>query len=77
MVEQKTYNLLLELAGNGTLKHLVNNGIISTTIPFYMEVYAFWIEAGKKHKKTTAVNLTADEFNISDQSVWRIISKMC
>ena len=77
MVEPKTYNLLISMQKEGSLKHLVQSGIISTNIPFYIEVYEFWVKAGKKHKKTTAVNITADEFNISDQSVYRIITKMC
>lgn len=71
------YQLLIRLEKEGTLKQLIKRGLISTTVLFYLEVYKFYLEQHPKFKKKTeSVYRTADHFNISDQSVYRIILKM-
>lgn len=71
------YKLLKQLEQEGTLKQLIKRGLISTTVLFYVDVYKFYLEISPKYKKKTeAVYRTADQFNISDMSVYRIILKM-
>jgi len=72
-----SYQLLKKLEHEGTLKLLIKKGIVSTTTLFYLEVYTFYLESFSKfNKKSDSVYFTADKFNISDQSVYRIILKM-
>ena len=72
-----TYQFLRQLEKDGTLKLLIKKGLMSTSILFYLEVYTFYLESFSKFtKKSNSVYFTADKFNISDQSVYRIILKM-
>ena len=72
-----SYKLLKRLEDEGTLKLLIKKGIMPTTTIFYLDVYDFYLKSFSVFKKKSdSVYFTAEKFNISDQSVYRIILKM-
>ncbi len=66
---------LLQLKQNGTLKHLVLNGLMSHKVFLYLEIY-MWIDARLKTSTQsikTVVNDAEITFQISRATVWRAI----
>ena len=53
-------------------KAMVKDGIISTTWPFYDEVVVFY-KANRNKGNSEAVKMTAERFNVSIPTVYRIV----
>lgn len=73
------FEKLLALQKDGTLKYLVNAGLMSGTVYFYIEVY-MWIDARMKCNEdmnlTGAVKTCASQFKLSERTIWRVVKAM-
>ena len=66
---------LLNLKNNGTLKHLVLNGLMSAKIFTYIEIY-LWVDARSKtsSQSLNAIVLDAEiAFGLGRSAIWRAI----
>jgi hypothetical protein len=73
---KNTYELLKDLEKDGKLKDLTKSGIVSPIYNNYIEIFEYYKRQLRKSEKMNAIYLTAEHFNISDSSVYKIIGKM-
>ncbi|OCX52665.1 hypothetical protein BEL04_14560 [Mucilaginibacter sp. PPCGB 2223] len=69
------FDLLIQLKNNGTLNHMVRNGLMSPKVFMYLEIYMY-IDARVKAggKSVNSVVLDAEiAFEVSRATVWRSI----
>ena len=67
------YQTLLQLKNEGTLKQLVQSGLMSAKVFQYLEIY-LWIDARIKTSNKSLNSLVTDAevaFNVSRATVWR------
>jgi hypothetical protein len=66
---------LLSLKNNGTLKHLVLNGLMSAKIFTYIEIY-LWVDARSKTTTQSLNNIVSDAelaFGVCRRTVWNAL----
>lgn len=66
---------LLTLKNNGTLKHLVLNGLMSAKIFTYIEIY-LWIDARTKTSNQSLSNIVTDAeitFGVCRRTIWNAL----
>lgn len=66
---------LLTLKNNGTLKHLVLNGLMSAKIFTYIEIY-LWVDARTKTSSQSLNTIITDAevtFGLGRTAIWRAI----
>ncbi len=69
------FDLLIQLKNNGTLKHMVRNGLMSPKVFMYLEIYMY-IDARVKVTGKSVNSLVLDAemaFEVSRATVWRSI----
>ena len=69
------FDLLIQLKNNGTLNHMVRNGLMSPKVLMYLEIYMY-IDARVKATGKNVANLVQDAeiaFEVSRATVWRSI----
>lgn len=77
MVKMTAYRLIQELEDEGKLNDLLSRGIIPINWIDYKLIYEYYQgQADKEQKRMQAIANTAEEFNISERSVYVIIQKM-
>lgn len=77
MVKMTAYRLIQKLEDEDLLNDLLSRGIVPTNWIDYKLIYEYYQgQAAKEQKRMQAVCNTAEEFNISERSVYAIIQKM-
>lgn len=56
--------------------NLVKSGIIPTSIYTWLQVYETYLGETKSNEKTIAIQFTADYYNLTIQTIYRVISFM-
>ena len=65
-----------ELLKSTNLTPLVATGIISINIATWLNIYETYLGEVKENEKVVAIQSTADYYNISTPTIYRIISFM-
>ena len=80
MVENQiksTYDLINELKRQELFSKMIRNGLISVSFEMYHQIYERFLELSVVGgQKADIIFKTANEFNISERSVYVIINKM-
>lgn len=77
MVKMTAYKLIQQLEDEGKLNSLLSRGIVPINWVDYKLIYEYYQgQAEKEQKRMQAITNTAEEFNISERSVYVIIQKM-
>jgi uncharacterized protein Smg (DUF494 family) len=75
------FQTLLQLKNNGTLKHLVLNGLMSSKVFMYLEIY-LWVDARSKTTQQSLNAIVTDAeitFGVCRKTIWnalRIIKRL-
>ncbi|UAB84346.1 hypothetical protein INR75_19685 [Zunongwangia sp. SCSIO 43204] len=70
------YQLLHKLENLPFYNKLFTTGIVPMIWLDYKLIYEFYLEELKSQKKVQAITNTAEEFNLSERSIYSIIRKM-
>lgn len=65
-----------ELLKSVNLTPLVASGIVSINIATWLQIYDYYTNELKKNSKVNSIQFTADYYNISTPTIYRIISFM-
>jgi len=65
-----------ELLKSVNLTSLVASGIVGINIATWLQIYDYYITELKTNNKLLSIQFTADYYNISDRSIYRIIAFM-
>lgn len=65
-----------ELLKSINLTPLVASGIVGINIATWLQIYDYYKNELQTNNKINSIQFTADYYNISDRSVYRIISFM-
>lgn len=72
----KRYDLLLKLQAEGCLTSLVASGIIPVSVATWYEIYKHYLSELIENQKVLAIQFTADQYEISESNLYRIIRFM-
>ncbi|WP_448702744.1 hypothetical protein ACFGVR_10360 [Mucilaginibacter sp. AW1-3] len=69
------FDLLIQLKNNGTLNHMVRNGLMSSKVLMYLEIYMYIDARVKTTGKNVATLVQEAEiaFQVSRATVWRSV----
>lgn len=70
--------LLQQVEANGFLKMLLSRGLMSTTVPFYMEIHLqvcaeMLLNGGKKRR---AVLQVSERLDVDERTIWNALKQM-
>ena len=69
------FDTLIQLKDNGTLKHMVRNGLMSPKVFTYIEIY-LWVDARSKATTQSLNTIVTDAeitFGVCRRTVWNAI----
>jgi len=69
------FDLLIQLKNNGTLKHMVRNGLMSPKVLQYLEIYMYVDARAKATKQSLNAIITDAEvqFGVCRRTIWNAI----
>lgn len=67
------YELLTNVKDTGFLADLIASGCMSLSISVWLTYYEFYLNALAGSKKSNAVKATADEFDVSERLIYKVI----
>lgn len=70
------YVLIKKMQSDNNLSNLVASGIISISIPTWLQIYETFLNEKKEYVKVVAIQNTADYYNLSNSQIYKIISFM-
>lgn len=70
------YVLIKKMQSDNNLGNLVASGIISISIPTWLQIYETFLNEKKEYVKVVAIQNTADFYNLSNSQIYKIISFM-
>ena len=70
------YVLIKKIQFDNNLSNLVASGIISISIPTWLQIYETFLNEKKEYVKVVAIQNTADYYNLSNSQIYKIISFM-
>lgn len=73
---ENRYIIIQKLRANNNLSVLVASGIISLTIPTWLQIYETFLFELKQNARSISIQATADNFNVSNSQVYKIIAYM-
>lgn len=70
------YKLIIELEQLPYFKDLLKQGIVPMTWIDYKVIYEFYLRESEKENGTQLIANVAQEFNVSERLVYKIVKKM-
>lgn len=67
------YELLNKVKDAGFLANLVSSGCVSLSLTVWLTYYEYYLQYLAGSKKSNAVKAVADEFNVSDRLIYKVI----